>query len=87
MARTATPSCTASDAIADQIAWIDAAPIPDAVHAVMALAGTVDGARTDVVDAKTRLIRKACADGYSVRKVAEMMGVSPGYVQRLKTQR
>lgn len=74
-------------AITAEILRIDKAPIPQAIEDVMQLAKTVDSARTVVVDAKARLIRRACDDGYSVRRVAEMMGVSIGYVQRLKTQR
>lgn len=87
MTSTKAPAGKSEAVIAAEIARIDKAPIDLAIDEVMLLAKTVDSARTDVVDAKARLIRRACDDGYSVRRVAEMMGVSIGYVQRLKTQR
>lgn len=87
MSKKQAPVGQAANAIEAEIAWIDKAPIHEAVTAVMRLANTIDTSRTAVVEAKRRVIQRACADGVSVRRVAEMMKVSPGYVQRLKTQR
>jgi len=87
MAPTKAPAGKSEAVIAAEIARIDKAPIELAIDEVMQLARTVDAARTDVVDTKARLIRRACDEGYSVRRVAELMKVSIGYVQRLKTQR
>lgn len=85
MTRERSPVGSTETAIHNEVAWIDCAAVPGAIDAVTALAGTVDAARTAVVEAKKRVIRRACDNGYSVRRVAEMMGVSVGYVQRLKT--
>ena len=88
MRATRAPSGKSEQVIAEEIARIEKAAIPQAIEDVMILAATVDSARTLVVDTKASVIRRACdGEGYSVRRVAELMGVSVGYVQRLKTQR